>query len=78
MGYFFNKNWELTQVPPGVEVPTLAVPFIAMAMGAVFLMFMPFVGFYLTAKMVTKKLVDRLTHCPPVESIATATQRRSR
>jgi hypothetical protein len=66
-GYYFSmKNWSVNPVEkdgtvlrgePGekfVPVPLTAAVLLAPVLGAAFLMFMPFIGFYLTGRMLLR------------------------
>lgn len=68
-GYYFSmKNWSVNPVEKDgtilrgetgeqfIPVPLPVAVMLAPALGAVFLMFMPFIGFYLTAKTLLRPL----------------------
>lgn len=72
-GFYFNRDkWDLVAVSgqtgllPGVEgeryrrVPAWAVLLLAPLLGALFVIFMPFVGFVLVAQYAARRLVKAL------------------
>ena len=76
-GYYFNsKTWELENVsgeeplPEGehIRVPTLALLVVAPVLGVGFAIFLPFIGFAMTAYGAGKKAADLLgRRAKPVE-----------
>jgi hypothetical protein len=82
-GYYFNmKTWALQPMPtdgealPGAagekffHVPLLLAFVVAPLMGAAFLMFLPFIGFYLALSAAVKP-IGRLVHRSATEIAAT-------
>jgi hypothetical protein len=74
-GYYFSANsWSLQPMPtdgeqlPGargekfLHVPLLAAFVLAPLMGAAFLMFLPFIGFYLAAHAAVRPVARLFTH----------------
>jgi hypothetical protein len=66
-GYYFNrKTWELQNIEEGealpegefVEVPTAGLFVVAPVLGAMFAIFLPFIGFAMTAYGAGKKAAD--------------------
>jgi hypothetical protein len=82
-GYYFNpRSWVVHPVPadgerlPGeaghqwIPIPTLAALVLTPVLGLTFLMFLPFIGFYLTIEAALRPLL-RLFHREAVELAAT-------
>jgi len=74
-GYYFNlKSWEVHPVPadgerlPGeagqqwIAVPTIAALVLAPILGLTFLMFLPFIGFYLTLEAAVQPVLRVFRH----------------
>jgi hypothetical protein len=48
--YFDPKTWNFNTEPPGVRLPGLAVAALAPVLGALFVMFLPVLGFWMVGK----------------------------
>lgn len=56
--YFHHQDWCFNTDPVGgMKIPTALVVLAAPIMGAMFLMFLPFVGFYLTGQALVRKFL---------------------
>ena len=55
--YFFHKqDWSIDTVAPGIKLPVPVVLMIVPLMGALFLMFLPFIGFGLVLYAIARKI----------------------
>lgn len=53
--YYFHKNWSIDTNPPGLRVGVLGALLITPILGALFLMFLPFIGFALVIQAIALK-----------------------
>ena len=56
MSYYFHKNWTIDTTPGGVKLPTVAVFLLVPILGALFLMFLPLIGFLLAIQAAALKV----------------------
>jgi hypothetical protein len=76
-GYYFDTNtFSINLEGRGRKIPFLAIFLIAPIIGLAFLMFLPFIGFYLVAKEIVVRMytaVEHLIHMPAAVGTANLT-----
>lgn len=60
-GYFIDGNWSINTEGNGRPIGTLTALLITPVLGLTFLMFLPFIGFYLCLEALIKKVVRMAT-----------------
>lgn len=55
MSYYFHSDWSINTTPGGVKLPTILVLALVPMMGALFLMFLPLIGFVLCVQALALK-----------------------
>ena len=58
--YFDPKNLEVNQAGRGIKVHPLIALALATMVGGLFVVFLPFIGLYLTAKFIVMKMAEGL------------------
>ncbi len=56
MSYYYDpKNWSFSPTPPGIKVPLVAVLVGMPLIGALFVVFLPVIGFWVTGHAIIKR-----------------------
>lgn len=58
--YWRTKEWEIAQEPPGIRIPVTVMLLLAPVMGALFVIFLPMVGFFVLLREVIRAVRRRL------------------